>query len=403
MARPGPHDEGNSVAGGMDPAYPVASMKHALRFLARTPLVLSLMGILGADAAQQQTDLKSHEVHPDGSLTLRYYAPTVAAVTVGLDYDHHPLPMTKGPAGVWSVTTGPLAPALHMYGLSVDGVAVLDPLNPAVDVTLNYKTNTVWVKGPDRQLWDETGVPHGVVHHHVYRTAWAQGLPDGLEDYYVYTPPGYDASAATPYPVLYLLHGWSALAACWVDDGQANLILDNLIAQGRVRPMVVVMPLGYGDWTFVTGGFGMWSHEDAIARNMDLFSRTLLSEILPQVEASYRVSRDRDGRAIAGLSMGGGQSLVIGLNHPDLFGWVGGFSSAVVYDKFDGLFPGMAAKPRLLWVACGTSDELIAANRNFVAWLRSRGQEPVAVETPGIHNWPVWRDNLIHFAPLLFR
>jgi enterochelin esterase family protein len=378
-------------------------MKHPLRFLARFPLVLALAGILGANGASQQTDLKSHEVHPDGSLTVRYFAPTAAAVTMSLDYDHHDLTMTKDGDGVWSITTGPLAAALHMYGLTVDGVAVLDPLNTGVDVTINYKSNTVWVKGPDKQPWDETGVPHGVVHHHVYRTAAAQGLPDGLEDYYVYTPPGYDASAATPYPVLYLLHGWSALANCWIDDGQANVILDNLIAQGSAKPMVVVMPLGYGDWTFVTGGFGNWSHGENITRNMDLFSKTLLSEILPQVEAGYRVSREPDGRAIAGLSMGGGQSLVIGLGHPDLFGWVGGFSSAVIYPHFDGVIAGMGPKPRLLWVACGTSDDLIAPNRNFVAWLKSKGQEPVAVETPGIHNWPVWRDNLIHFAPLLFR
>jgi len=378
-------------------------MKHPLRFLARFPLVLALAGILGANGASQQTDLKSHEVHPDGSLTVRYFAPTAAAVTMSLDYDHHDLTMTKDGDGVWSITTGPLAAALHMYGLTVDGVAVLDPLNTGVDVTINYKSNTVWVKGPDKQPWDETGVPHGVVHHHVYRTTAAQGLPDGLEDYYVYTPPGYDASAATPYPVLYLLHGWSALANCWIDDGQANVILDNLIAQGSAKPMVVVMPLGYGDWTFVTGGFGNWSHGENITRNMDLFSKTLLSEILPQVEAGYRVSREPDGRAIAGLSMGGGQSLVIGLGHPDLFGWVGGFSSAVIYPHFDGVIAGMGPKPRLLWVACGTSDDLIAPNRNFVAWLKSKGQEPVAVETPGIHNWPVWRDNLIHFAPLLFR
>jgi enterochelin esterase family protein len=378
-------------------------MKHALRFLTRVPLVLSLAGILGAGAAPQQADMKSHEVHPDGSLTLRYFAPTATAVAVSLDYDHHGLPMTQDADGVWSVTTGPLAPALHIYGFTVDGVSVLDPLNPAADMSLIYKSNTVWVKGAERQLWEETGAPHGVVHHHVYRTAAAQGLPDNLEDYYVYTPPGYDASAAKPYPVLYLLHGWSGIASGWVEDGQANVILDNLIAQGKVRPMVVVMPLGYGDWTFVTRGFAALSSEASLTRNVELFSKTLLSEILPQVEDGYRVSRDRDGRAIAGLSMGGGQSLVIGLGHPEVFGWVGGFSSAVIYEHFDGVIAGMGPKPRLLWVACGTSDELIAANRNFVAWLRSKGQEPVAVETPGIHNWPVWRDNLIHFAPLLFR
>jgi enterochelin esterase-like enzyme len=168
--------------------------------------------------------------------------------------------------------------------------------------------------------------------------------------------------------------------------------------------MIVVMPLGYGYLDFVTLGFGQWSSEANVARNMQLFSAALLTEIIPQVEAGYRVSARREDRAIAGLSMGGGQSLVIGLNHPDLFAWVGGFSSAVVYKEYDGVFPGLDPKaaPKLLWVACGADDTLVADNRKFEAWLSSRGMKPTVIETPGIHNWPVWRDNLVHFAPLLF-
>jgi enterochelin esterase family protein len=169
--------------------------------------------------------------------------------------------------------------------------------------------------------------------------------------------------------------------------------------------MIVVMPLGYGDMAFVKD-FKVWDDPAAIANNIDRFGRTLVN-IEGMVDLTYRTLHDREDRAIAGLSMGGGQSLVIGLNHPQEFGWVGGFSSAVVYDKFDGVFPNLnayfASPPKLLWIACGTEDQLIGANRKFEAWLGTKGVHPTVVETPGIHNWPVWREDLIRFAPLLFR
>jgi enterochelin esterase family protein len=286
-------------------------------------------------------------------------------------------------------------------------VPIIDPLNPSVEVNISYLTNEVRVPGTTPQLWDVTHVPHGVVHHHVYSTAILKNLPAGSEDYFVYTPPGYDAKSETLHPVLYLLHGWSSLANAWIDGGQANLILDNLIAQGRVVPMIVVMPMGYGDYDFATKGYGVWNDEAKIGRNLGLFSEALRTEIIPRVEAAYRVSSKREDRAITGLSMGGGESLVIGLNHQDLFAWIGGFSSAVGYNDYDSVFSSLGsrsfAQPSLLWIACGKDDELIEANRKFVAWLRSKGVKHTAIETPGIHNWPVWRDNLIQFAPLLFR
>jgi enterochelin esterase family protein len=372
---------------------------------ARLRPLLALAALLAAcTASAQQPALNSHEVNPDRSVTFRYYAPGAQKVTVALDYDHHEIAMAKGADGVWTLRTGPLKPELHMYGLAVDGTAIYDPLNPSVDSGFVFKTNTVAVPGA-AQPWDMADVPHGVVHHHVYRSSAILGLPGGMEDYYVYTPPGYDGAGASRYPVLYLLHGWSAVAQSWISAGQANLILDNLIAQHLAVPMIVVMPQGYGDMSFVLGGLSQLGSESNLSNNAGRFSSALLSEILPQVEAAYRVQADRDGRAVAGLSMGGGQSLVIGLNHPDMFAWVGSFSGAVLYANNDVPFPnvGKAPGPRLLWVACGTGDDLIANNRKFVAWLMSKGVHPTAVETPGIHNWPVWRDNLVHFVPLLFR
>ena len=363
------------------------------------------MAALNLAAQAQQPSINSHQVNADGSVTLRYYAPTAAKVVVSLDYDHnHLIPLTKGADGVWTLTTGPLQPALHIYGFEVDGTPILDPLNLSVDPSYTYLSNLVTVPGPP-QLWDLADVPHGVVHHHSYRSGAIQGLPSGTEDYFVYTPPGYDATQKKRYPVLYLLHGWSGNAESWIHDGQANLILDNLIAKGRASPMIVVMPLGYGDLSFVTGGFGGWNDESKIGHNLQLFGTALLTEILPRVEAQYRASARRDDRAITGLSMGGGESLVLGLNHPETFGWVGGFSSALLYEHLDSVFPGLDPKaaPKLLWVACGAQDGLVDYNRTFEAWLGTKGFHATAVEMPGIHNWPVWRDNLIHFAPLLFR
>jgi enterochelin esterase family protein len=367
-------------------------------------LATLLLAALPAAGLAQPPTFDSHETHPDGRLTLRYYAPSAAAVGVRLDYNLNAIPLTKGADGVWTLTTAPLQPALHTYTFVSDGTPVLDPYNAAVESSYAYLDDEVKVPGPP-QLWDPGDVPHGVVHHHIYKSGVLRGLPDGIEDYYVYTPPGYDAASGKTYPVLYLLHGWSANAGSWEHSGQANLILDHLISEQKALPMIVVMPLGYGDLGFVTSGFGVWNDQGKVRDNVALFSKALLSEILPQVEGEYRVSARRGDRAITGLSMGGGESLEIGLNHSDMFAWIGGFSSAVASSHFDAEFPGLDPKqpPSLVWVACGTEDSLITRNREFVGWLRSKALNPIAVETPGIHNWPVWRDNLIHFAPRLFR
>ncbi len=367
----------------------------------------ALVALLAATrAAAAQPPLASHEVNADHTLTLRFYAPGAKEVTAYLDYSTTPMPLVLGSGGIWSLTTAPLAPELHFYSFTVDGVGLFDPYNPDVDANLFYKENSVHVPGPP-QPWHIAAIPHGVVHHHIYTSRIIEALPDGTEDYYIYTPPGYTSTRATPYPVLYLLHGWSSLAGAWITNGQADRILDHLLAEGKIVPMVVVMPLGYGDLRFVTGGMDQWKDEKNIRHNADGFSRALREEIIPQVEAAYRVSRRREDRAIAGLSMGGGESLEIGLNHPELFAWIGGFSASVHYKDPAPVYPAIAKlsvqAPRLLWIACGTEEELLAPNRAFVSWLKQQGAHPVAVETPGIHNWPVWREDLLLFTPLLFR
>jgi enterochelin esterase family protein len=391
-------------------ASPLAIAKTNGTTLALALALISL-SISTLALGEEPASFRSHEVHPDGSITFRYQDAAAGKVLLHLDGAAEPLTMEKGSDGVWSVVTRPLAPEIYGYGFEVDGHPRLDPKNQTVIPNLVSLENEVTVPSIVPQPWEARDVSHGVVHHHIYTSKVVSGLENGQSEYYVYTPPSYDPK--TKYPVLYLLHGWSDRANGWTAVGRANLIFDNLIAEGKVKPMVVVMPLGYGDMKFVNSGAGVWDDSADIEHNLSLFSQALLTEVLPQVESKYHVSRKRNDRAIAGLSMGGMESLTIGLTHSDRFAWVGGFSSAPTAERLDvqridknEQFAQLKQKStalRLLWIACGTEDHLITTNRQLVALLKSRDVPLTAVETSGMHTWQVWRDNLSHFAALIFQ
>jgi len=367
-------------------------------------LLLSLSVTLSL-AAQAPARLRSIDIHTDHSVTISYKDAAATKVTLTLDGVAKPIPMEKDTTGVWSVTTQPLAPDVYGYHFEADGNRRLDPTNTRVTFNLVNISNLFTVTGDTPQPWEDTNVPHGTLHRHIYTTGTVLGLPNNQSGYFVYTPPGYDEKAKKPYPVLYLLHGWSDSDASWSATGQANLIFDNLLAEGKIKPMVVVMPLGYGDIAFVRN-YGLWNDPAAVDHNTDLFAKALLTEVLPRVESGYHVSKDRNDRAITGLSMGGLESLEVGLTHTTEFAWIGGFSSAVhnlnYTDKLASLDP-KTANLRLLWVACGTEDSLIEPNRKLVAFLKTKEMPVTSIETPGLHSWLVWRDNLIHFTPLLFQ
>jgi enterochelin esterase family protein len=186
----------------------------------------------------------------------------------------------------------------------------------------------------------------------------------------------------------------------------ANVILDNLIAEGKAKPMIVVMPLGYGTPDMIRMKWAVWSHPDIRQLNFDNFRKALLGEVIPQVESAYPVSTKREDRAIAGLSMGGSETLLTGLNNIDKFAYVGAFSAGGLPEDYSSTFPALdtkqAAQLHALWIACGTSDGLIEPNRKFKSWLKSKNIAFTDIETPGAHTWMVWRRNLIAFAPLLF-
>jgi enterochelin esterase family protein len=341
-------------------------------------------------SAQQPAKFRSTEIHADRTATFRFVAPKATKVELLLENRAARLPMQKSSDGIWSVTTGPLAPEIYGYRFSVDGQAtVRDPQNSSK----RYGNSLLVIPGDSPQPWERTAAPRGTVTHHAYRTRAVVGLPGEESEFVVYTPPSYDPKAR-PYPVLYLLHVWGDEPGSWVEFGQANVILDNLIAQGKARPMVVVMPLGYGEMSF-SKDYGLWNDRAAVARNLDLFSKALLTEVMPQIEQTYNVRRDPGGRAILGASMGGLESLAIGLKHPETFAWVGGESAALQHQDFAELLAGFDPKApgrRLVWMVWGKDDELAGDNRRLADWLKAKGQSVEFTEPEGTHSYIVWRE-----------
>jgi len=383
------------------------SLKHLLAAALLVPAIAIPAQKSAKKLAPPPPPLLSHVVHADRSVTFRFKDATAGKVELNLEGVAKPIPMTKGKGGIWSYTTQPLAPEMYFYSFLAGGQPRIDPENHRVVTNLAFPaSNVVEVPGSTPQPWDETDVPHGTVHTHRFASKIALGLPANQEEVVIYTPPGYNAHAPQPYPVLYLLHGWSGVADSWTHDQQANFILDNLLAEDKIKPMVVVMPLGYGDMGFVENGFDVWNDPAKVDHNTQLFMNMLTGEIMPMAESAYNIARDREGRAIIGLSMGGLESLDIGLRNTDKFAWIGGMSSAVHnldYEHQLATLDPKTADLKLLWIACGTEDGLIDANRKIIAFLKAKGMPVTQIETPGLHDSLVWRDNLIHFAPLLFQ
>ena len=345
----------------------------------------------------------SPEVHPDNTVTFRLRDPNAKEVVLAREGIAQPIAMTRDEDGVWSVTVGPLEPDFYGYTFRADGVTLLDPGNSLFKPNLLNVSNMVHVPGPSSLPWEMNDVPHGEVQHHFYKSA----IIGDQRDYYVYTPPGYDPKGKQRYPVLYLFHGFSDDASGWTAVGRANIILDNLIAQGKAKPMLIVMTLGYGAPEYVSRNRSSQRDPSLREKNTTRFRDALFNEVMPQVEKEYRVRTDRNSRAIAGLSMGGAESLFIGLTNLDRFAWIGGFSAGGGSGDYDKTYPNLDEKAnsqiKLLWIACGTEDNLITSNRKFREWLKGKGIHVTEIETPGMHTWMVWRRNLSNFAPLLFQ
>lgn len=361
----------------------------------------------------------SPEVLPDRRITFRLYAPD--ATTVGLRGGDIPAPartnaeFVKGANGVWEATTGVVEPGAYRYTFVVNGVGVIDPRNTAISESNTTTWSVATVAGAD--LMDTKNVPHGALAS-VYYHSSALGRTRRM---HVYTPPGYQAGK-DHYPVFYLLHGAGDSDDSWTSVGRANFIFDNLIASGKAKPMIVVMPAGHTN----AGGAGRGAAAAGGVPPRDEFLADFVTDVMPYVEKHYRVTADRAHRAIAGLSMGGSQTLNIAVPHLEQFAYVGVYSSGLLgggrgaapaagtiappfgaawEQQHLATLDNAAAKKglKLFWFATGVDDGLIAATRSTVDLLKKHGFTPVLKETPGGHTWLNWRAYLIEFASVLFQ
>jgi enterochelin esterase family protein len=351
----------------------------------------------------------SPEVTAEKKVIFRLLAPNAQSVKLsGGDIPNNQggAAMTKGENGVWEVTLAP-PPGAYRYNFNVDGVATIDPRNPDVSESNSNVSSLVYI--PGAEWMDSQRVPHGAVASVTY---WSETLKRDRR-MHVYTPPGYESGTAK-YPVFYLLHGAGDNDDAWTSVGRAGFILDNLIAAKKAKPMVIVMPAGHTSRTMGGRGGGPGSSDE--------FVQDFLNDVMPYAESHYRVYTDKPHRAIAGLSMGGNQTLNAAIPHLDKFAYIGVYSSGLIgsftppgqnapaatgpswEEQHKADLDNAAGKKglKLVWFATGVDDRLMATSKGTVEMLNKHGFNATLKETPGAHTWINWREYLNEFAPQLF-
>jgi len=371
----------------------------------------------GRGRGQAGPAVVSPEVGADRRITFRLVAAQAQAVRLNAsDIPNlgQTATLSKGENNVWSTTVGPVDPGAYRYTFSVDGVATLDPRSPSTSESNTNVWSMVYVPGSD--FMDTKEVPHGSVAEVPYYStalkAWRR--------LHVYTPPGYETNNEK-YPIFYLLHGAGDSDDSWTTVGRANFILDNLIAAKKAKPMVIVMTAGHTTRTQGGGGGG-----GGFLSATDDFAREFVTDVMPLVEKRYRVMTDRAHTAIAGLSMGGSQTLNIAIPNLQRFAYIGVYSSGLIGDAGGGRGAAQApATPnpnswenrnlamldnaglkkglKLVWFSTGKDDGLIGTTRSSVDMLKKHGFNVVFEESPGGHTWINWRNYLNVFAPQLFQ
>jgi enterochelin esterase-like enzyme len=401
-----------------------------------TSVAVALLAVAQSAPLAQVTDQSSPaesnvpnaptpRIYPNRSITFTLKAPDAGSVLVagGDGLGKGPFPMTQGAEGIWSLTTPPAVPGFHYYWFILNGVSVNDP---ASETYFGYGKETSGIEVPDANadFYAITKVPHGEV-----RAKWYLSKTTGeWRRAFVYTPPGYDEHPETRYPVLILQHGAGENETGWTRQGKAQFILDNLIAAGKARPMIVVMDRGYATRAgtpVATGGPGTPMQNFQLA--FGVFEDVIIHDLIPTIDGSYRTIPDREHRAMAGLSMGGMQTLFITLHHPDKFAYIGSFSGPIIYrasgdrqseastPRFDTktAYEGAFSDPltfnkrmRLLWLGVGTEEpeQFRTGIGGAAEALRAAGVRLVYFESNGTaHEWQTWRRDLNDFAPRLFR
>jgi enterochelin esterase-like enzyme len=368
-------------------------LSHSLcRFVFSITLTVVAAGCLMSDAIAQS--LVSPEVHSDGRVTLRLRAEKAMEIEVSLDGKK--IAMVKSDKGIWEGTSEPLPPQIYDYTFKVDGTTMIDPSNRLVKKWLTL-ASMVEIPGTPPRLTEFTDVPHGVVQRLIYPSASVGHSRPVV----VYTPPGYEATSDTHYPLVLLLHGYGDDETAWTDVGRAHLIADNLIAAGKIEPVIIVMPYGHP----VPIAFGE-RPDDYFGRNNDLYEQDITKDLLPFVEQKFHVRNDVAGRSIVGLSMGGGHALDTGLKNIDRFSSIGAFSAATPQLETDVLlkqYPSLSGSEpaanslKHLWIPIGDKDFLLERNEKFVEQLKTAGVKHDYLKTEGGHEWKLWRDYLPQF------
>ncbi|MFC1485663.1 esterase [Candidatus Latescibacterota bacterium] len=359
-------------------------------------IILTLFTVMqcGQQAGEETTPAQevhapdSPVVHPDGRVTFSILAPESNNVMLTVTNVPDTMQMNRDENGIWSLTIGPLEPEIWEYSFLVDTVTCIDTQNAWIKDEPRPSMSMVEVPADPPAFYEAQEVPHGLVTTHLFKSP----VLGFWRTFKVYTPPGYNRTNSATYPVFYLFHGGAGDDKGWTNNGRAHLILDNLIFEGKAVPMIIVMPNGqYRGEGFPTDGF----------------EQDLLNVIFPTVEREYRVKADAQNRAMAGLSRGGGQTLDIGVTHPEMFTWIGIFSSGNIGENIiatHGQFIDQANKNlNLFWLGVGDLDPRLTPFQEFVALLDQKGTEYSFMVYPGAHEWDVWRKCLRDFAPMLFR
>lgn len=362
--------------------------------------LILLLGITGAAMAQpaRQPQFESPKVNADNSVTFRFYAPAAKEVKLNAQFLIMPAAMTKDTAGVWIITTAPVKPDMYPYAFIADGITVADPKNAALFPNEGFQNSLVEITGDAPLVHTIQNVPHGTVSYHLYNS------PElGARPVVIYTPPGYNK--AKKYPVLYMLHGTTDVEETWTKVGRANIVLDNLIAQSKAIPMIIVMPYGraYPVISKSSGSLRNWE-------NLQEFKKDFFNNLLPFVEKNYSTINDKDHRAIAGFSGGGGTSLYFGLNNPDIFSWVCGFAPGMLKEEFERnnavafKDPELTNKRlKLFWIGVGKEDGLYPVITDYLKMLDDKKIKHETFISDGGHTWMNCKLYLATIAQKLFK
>lgn len=340
-------------------------------------------------SGQRRPSITSPEVHPDNTVTFRFDAKNAQKVELSGEFLTANEQMKKDTSGIWSITVGPVKPDIYPYSFVADGISVADPNNTQIFANERFKRSIVDVQGSTPLVHALQNVPHGKVSCRYYKS----GTLNTTRQLLVYTPPGFDPRGKTKYPVLYLIHGGSDTEETWTKVGRANLIADNLIAQKKAKPMIIVMPYG-----------------NVSPAKMPQFTPDVINDIIPFIEANYPVLTDSEHRAVAGFSVGGGQTLNIGLTNTDKFAYICSYAPYTATEEFQKNFaswnPDAAAinkRLKLFTISVGTDDFLYEPVKQNIAMFKEKkiNMEPFIV--PGGHTWMNCRLFLATSLPQLFK